>query len=192
MPNQKLRFFSGDEVQKQSAEVLFKALSSSPQGLSSAEAKARLSQYGPNAIEEKKRRPILEFLGYFWGPIPWMIEVAAALSAVLGHWNELYIIVFLLVFNSVIGFWQEHKAANALEALKGALALKARALRDGKWQEIAASDLVPGDYIRIIQGDIIPADVKLIDGKRHRRFLTSIQRSLHHYSAGEHRRAHRQ
>ena len=165
MPMQEPKYFSGDEVQKQSTDALFESLSSSPQGLSSAEAKARLSQYGPNAIVEKKKNTFVMFLSYFWGPIPWMIEVAAVLSAVLGHWDELYIILFLLVFNSVIGFWQEHKATSALEALKNALALKALALRDGEWKEIAASDLVPGDYIRIIQGDIIPADVKLVEGK---------------------------
>ncbi|HDL85595.1 MAG TPA: plasma-membrane proton-efflux P-type ATPase [Candidatus Acetothermia bacterium] len=165
MSIQQPKFFSGDEVQKQTTEALFKTLSSSPDGLSSAEATARLSAYGANAIVEKKQSTILRFLSYFWGPIPWMIEIAAALSAVLVHWDELYIIVFLLLFNSVIGFWQEHKAANALEALKSALALKALALRDGKWGEIAASDLVPGDYIRIIQGDIVPADVKLVEGK---------------------------
>ncbi len=165
MPTQEPQLIGSEEAREQSVEALFARLASSTQGLTSAEAAARISQYGSNAIEEKKQHPVLKFLGYFWGPIPWMIEIAAALSAVLGHWDELYIIVFLLVFNAVIGFWQEFKASSALEALKGALALKALVLRDGKWREIAASDLVPGDYVRIIQGDIIPADVKLADGK---------------------------
>ncbi len=144
---------------------LQRRLDTSKDGLTDDEVKQRLVEYGYNELVEKKRNPLLKFLSYFWGPIPWMIEVAAVLSAVVKHWEELYIIVFLLLFNAVIGFWQEFKASNALEALKGELALKARALRNGEWQEIAARDLVPGDYIRIVQGDIIPADAKLADGK---------------------------
>jgi H+-transporting ATPase len=156
---------SGDEAKQKSPEELFAALGGSPQGLSGAEAETRLSQYGPNALEEKKTHPLLQFLSYFWGPIPWMIEIAAVLSALVEHWGDLIIIVFLLVFNAIIGFWEEHEAANALDALKEQLALKARALRDGKWQEIPAQDLVPGDVIRVRLGDIIPADVKLVEGE---------------------------
>ena len=163
MPDQKPQ--TDDDIQTASVEKLFARFSSSPQGLSSSEAQKRLAQYGPNEIVEKRQNTLLRFLSYFWGPIPWMIEIAAGLSVILGHWDEFYIIMFLLVFNSMVGFWQEHKAANALEALRKALALKALVLRDGKWQEIPAKGLVPGDYIRIIQGDIIPADVKLVDGK---------------------------
>lgn len=155
----------GADPQKASVDELFTELGSSPQGLTSAEAQKRLAQYGPNALEGKKQSTLLKLLGYFWGPIPWMIEVAAGLSAILGHWGDLYIIVFLLVFNATVGFWQEFKAANALESLKSALALKALVLRDGEWKQIPANELVPGDYIRIVQGDIIPADVKLVEGK---------------------------
>jgi H+-transporting ATPase len=165
MPDEDPQQLDDATAKEETPEALFKRLSSSRDGLTSQEAGARLSAYGPNAIEEKKENPILRFLGYFWGPIPWMIEVACALSAVLGHWDELYIIVFLLLFNAVIGFWQEFKASSALEALKGALALNARAMRDGAWKEIPARELVPGDYVRIVQGDIIPADIKLVEGK---------------------------
>ena len=156
---------SGDEAKLKSPADLFVQLASSPQGLSGAEATARLAQYGPNALEEEKTHPLLKFLGYFWGPIPGMIEVAAILSALVKHWGDLIIIVFLLVFNAIIGFWEEHEAANALEALKDQLALKARVLRDGNWQEIEAPDLVPGDVIRVRPGDIIPADLKLVEGE---------------------------
>ena len=155
---------TSDMAQQQSAEELWAKLATSPQGLSSEEAASRLAQFGPNALEEKKVNPILKFLSYFWGPIPWMIEIAAILSAVVKHWDDLIIISVLLVFNALVGFWQEYKAANALEALKKHLALKARALRDGKWQEIPAAQLVPGDVIRLRLGDIIPADVKLFEG----------------------------
>ncbi len=156
---------SGDEAKQKSPADLFTQLASSPQGLSGSEAEARLAQYGPNALEEEKTHPLLKFLGYFWGPIPWMIEVAAILSALVKHWGDLIIIAFLLMFNAVIGFWEEHEASNALEALKEQLALKARVLRDGKWQEVEARDLVPGDVIRIRLGDIIPGDVKLAEGE---------------------------
>ena len=155
---------TGAKNQTVSKEMLFKQLSSSEDGLSSEEAQKRLEQYGPNAIEEEKENPILKFLGYFWGPIPWMIEVAAVLSLAVQHWTDFIIIVILLVFNAVVGFWQEFQASNALDALKSELALRARVLRDSKWQEIAAEQLVPGDIIRIRLGDIVPTDVKLIDG----------------------------
>jgi len=129
------------------------------------EARKRLEEYGPNALEEKKERPLLKFLGYFWGPIPWMIEVALILSIVVKRWVDVVIIGVLLVFNAGIGFWQEYKASNALAALRAGLALKARVLRGGKWDEVEAANLVPGDIVRLRLGDIIPADVKLIEGE---------------------------
>lgn len=153
-----------DSAQKQSLDSLFKTLDSSSDGLSSAEAQKRLEQYGANSFQEKKENPILKFLGYFWGPIPWMIEVAAVLSAAVQHWVDLIIICVLLLFNALVGFWQEHQAANAVDALKKQLALKARIKRDGKWSEEDADILVPGDIIRLRLGDIIPADIKLAEG----------------------------
>lgn len=146
-------------------EELFQKLNSSSKGLSTEEAKKRLNQFGPNALPEEKESPILRFLRYFWGPIPWMIEIAAILSAIIGHWDDLIIISVLLVFNGLVGFWEEHKASNALSALKSQLAVKARVLRDGNWTEIEAKELVPGDVIRIRLGDIIPADAKLLEGE---------------------------
>ncbi len=146
------------------SEGLMKKLETSKDGLSQSEAEKRLAQYGPNAIEEKEESTLLRFLSYFWGPIPWMIEIAAALSAIVQHWDDFIIIMVLLLFNALVGFWQEYKAANALEALKKQLAIRARARRDGKWQEIPSQQLVPGDIIRLRLGDIIPADVKLLDG----------------------------
>jgi H+-transporting ATPase len=165
---------SSDVAQQQSFAELCVALSTCPQGLPSDEAQKRLARFGPNALEEKRVNPVLKFLSYFWGPIPWMIEIAAILSAIVQHWDDLIIILVLLLFNALVGFWQEYKAANALEALKKQLALKARALRDVKWQEIAAEQLVPGDIIRLRLGDIIPADLKLFDGD----FLSVDQSAL--------------
>ena len=139
-------------------------LGSSPDGLSQAEAQKRLTQYGPNEIEEKKTNLFLKFLTYFWGPIPWMIEAAVILSAVARHWPDFAIILLLLVANAVVGFWEEHQAGNAIEALKAKLAIKARVKRDGKWVNPAARELVPGDVIRMRLGDIVPADARLLDG----------------------------
>ena len=136
----------------------------SPDGLSQAEAEKRLIQYGPNEIEEKKTNPFLKFLTYFWGPIPWMIEVAVILSGVVRHWPDFFIILLLLVANAVVGFWEEHEAGNAIEALKSKLAIKARVKRDGKWITPEARELVPGDVIRIRLGDIVPADARLLEG----------------------------
>ncbi len=133
-------------------------------GLSSAEAARRLGRYGPNALEEKRISPLRRLLGYFWGPIPWMIEVAAVLSALVQHWPDFWIIVALLIFNAGVGFWQEYTAGNAVEALKKQLAQRARVLRDGQWQEIEARLLVPGDIIRLRLGDVIPADVRIVEG----------------------------
>ena len=98
-------------------EELQKKLGSSPDGLSQAEAKKRLAQYGPNEIAEKKDNPFLKFLTYFWGPIPWMIEGAVILSGAVRHWLDFFIILLLLVSNAVVGFWEEHQAGNAIAAL---------------------------------------------------------------------------
>ncbi len=141
-----------------------KRLGSSPDGLSQAEAQKRLTQYGPNEVEEKKVNPLLKFLSYLWGPIPWMIEAAVILSAVARHWPDFGIILLLLLANAVVGFWEEHQAGNAIAALKATLAIKARVKRDGKWVTPAARELVPGDVIRVRLGDIVPADARLLAG----------------------------
>jgi plasma-membrane proton-efflux P-type ATPase len=133
-------------------------------GLSLQEAQRKLQQYGPNEIPEKKVNPLRKLLGYFWGPIPWMIEIAAVLSIVIQHYSDFAIIFLLLIVNALVGFWQERKAENAISLLKKRLAIKARVLREGKWQEIPSKELVPGDVVRVRLGDVVPADVKLMKG----------------------------
>ena len=108
--------------------------------------------------------PLRALLKYFWGPIPWMIEVAVILSGVLRHWADFFIILLLLLANATIGFWEEHQAGKAIAALKAQLAIKARVKRDGKWSTPPASELVPGDVIRMRLGDIVPADARLLKG----------------------------
>ena len=141
-----------------------KKLASSPEGLTQAEAQKRLTQYGPNELEEKKTNMFLKFLSYFWGPIPWMIEVAVILSAVARHWPDFFIILVLLFANAFVGFFEERQAGNAIEALKAKLAIKARVKREGKWETPPARELVPGDVIRLRLGDIVPADARLLTG----------------------------
>jgi H+-transporting ATPase len=153
-----------EDAKKASTEELFRTLSTKKTGLTSSEAQNRLSKFGPNEITEKKVNPFVKFLKYFWGPIPFMIEAAVILSAVIQHWEDFGIIFALLMLNAVVGFWQERKADNAIELLKQRLALKARTLRDGKWAEIPAGELVPGDVVRVRLGDIVPADIKLLEG----------------------------
>ena len=153
-----------DDLKTMPLAELEKKLGSSPDGLSQAEAQKRLTEYGPNEIEEKKTNPFLKFLTYFWGPIPWMIEAAVILSAVAQHWPDFFIILLLLVANAVVGFWEEHQAGNAIEALKAKLAIKARVKRDGKWITPVVRELVPGDVIRLCLGDIVPADARLLTG----------------------------
>jgi H+-transporting ATPase len=144
-------------------ELLAK-LSTSKTGLTSAEASERLQKFGRNEIIEKKQSRLVAFLRYFWGPIPWMIEAAAIISALIQHWDDLGIIAVLLAVNAIVGFWQENKASNAIELLKKRLALQATVLRDGKWVTIPAAELVPGDIARLRLGNVIPADARLVDG----------------------------
>jgi H+-transporting ATPase len=133
-------------------------------GLSSETAAQRLAQYGPNALVEERVSPLMRFVLYFWGPIPWMIEVAAILSAVLGNWGDFAIIAVMLVANAGVEFWQENKADNAIQLLKQRLALNARVLRDGDWATMPAAELVPGDVVSLRLGSIVPADAKLVAG----------------------------
>jgi H+-transporting ATPase len=155
---------STDEIKNKSDHDLYNELNSSENGLESSEASERLKQYGSNEIIEKKHNPLIKFLRNFWGPIPWMIEIAAVLSAIIQRWEDFWIIITLLLLNAVVSFWQEHKADNAIELLKKKLALNARVFRDKVWKQIKANELVPGDIIRVRLGDVIPADIKLVSG----------------------------
>lgn len=163
-----------EQASKLSKDEIFSRLGSSEDGLSAAEVAEKLVRYGPNTIEERKKSELLRFLGFYWGPIPWMIEIAAVLSIIIGHAVDFSMVISLLVINGFIGFWEEHKASDALDSLKKQMALKAKVKREGTWSEIEASAIVPGDIIRMRLGDIIPADVKLFSGK----FLSVDQSSL--------------
>src|SRR5215470_17404826 len=121
-----------------------------------------------------------------------MIEAAALMAFVVGDWGDFANITSLLLFNALLGFWEEHEASNALDALKSSLALKARALREGSWQQIDARTLVPGDIVRLYLGDVVPADCTLIAGitsalinlrSRENRFRSANNRARTHTRA---------
>ena len=161
-PSEKIA--GGADLEHAPLEDVWAALESSPRGLRGNEAAARLARDGPNAIAETRRSPVLQFLAYYWGPIPWMIEAALVLAALVGRWEDAGIIAVLLVMNGVVGFWEEYQAGNAIAALKERLASTARVLRDGTWEELEASRLVAGDVIRVRLGDVVPADARLFGG----------------------------
>jgi H+-transporting ATPase len=134
-------------------------------GLSSREAQERLRRYGPNALPEKRPRPLLLFLHKLWAPVPWMLEATLVLELALGKYTQAVIIVILLLLNAILSFVQEGRARKALALLRQRLTIQARVLHDGLWQSAVAQDLVPGDVIHVRGGDLIPADLALLDGQ---------------------------
>ena len=155
----------GTDLESMPVDGVLRQLQTDPaKGLSGAEVERRLRQYGPNALPEKHVSLARKILKYFTGPIAFMIEAAALVSAFLGRWDDFLIIFGLLVFNASLELWQDMKASNALAALKKSLAPHATALRDGALKTIDAATLVPGDIVRIRLGEIVPADLRLVSG----------------------------
>jgi H+-transporting ATPase len=156
---------STKDFERVSLNDAFKLLNSELNGLSEEEAERRLSIYGPNIVEEKKESTLLEFLKRFWGPMPWLLEVAILLSLIIGHTIEAIIIACLLVINAVIGFIHHESSRKVLELLKSKLALRAKVLRGGSLKSVEASLIVPGDVIIVELGDVVPADCKVVEGE---------------------------
>ncbi|KAI3876664.1 hypothetical protein MKX03_027686 [Papaver bracteatum] len=152
-------------------EEVFGNLRCTREGLMSEEAQERVTIFGYNKLEEKKESKFLKFLGFMWNPLSWVMEIAAIVAIAVANgggkppdWQDFVGIIILLVINSTISFVEENSAGNAAAALMAQLAPKAKVLRDGKWNEVDASILVPGDVISIKLGDIVPADARLLDG----------------------------
>lgn len=152
------------EYKSISVEDSLKILGVSRDGLAISNVHDRLKTFGFNEVIEKKDNPAIEFLRRYWGPMPWLLETATILSVILKHYTEAAIIFALLTINTIIGQIESRGSQKALEALKERLALKAHVLRDGKWTDIEARELVPGDILSVGLGDIIPADAKVISG----------------------------
>ncbi len=148
-----------------SAPEALRVLDASPDGLSGDDARRRRDDLGPNEIPVRRRSPILDLLSRFWGPMPWLLEAAVALSLLMGRGLEAAIIGGLIAVNAAIGYHQSRISARAVGLLRGRLAVRAKILRDGAWQALPAADAVPGDIVVIQMGDIVPADAKLLSGR---------------------------
>ncbi|MBI3896148.1 MAG: plasma-membrane proton-efflux P-type ATPase [Acidobacteria bacterium] len=133
-------------------------------GLTSAEARRRLDEFGPNSVAGEAPPNWWIFLSKFWGPVPWMLDAAVVLQLVLGAYVEAAVVGSLLLFNATLGFVQEGRAGATLAALKKRLAPTALVRRDGKWVRLSASELVPGDLIRLPLGVLVPADATIVSG----------------------------
>jgi H+-transporting ATPase len=142
----------------------FAAAVTGPAGLTAAEARRRLAEFGPNAVGEHAPAPLHVFLGKLWGPIPWMLEAAILLQLALGVYVEAAVIAALLLFNATLGFVQEGRASAALAALKKRLSPTALVHRDNEWVRLPATEIVPGDTIRLALGVLVPADAIITSG----------------------------
>jgi len=152
-------------LNQQSASAVMAVSPPPTEGLTSLEAAKRLQDYGPNTVAESRSRGVATLLRKFWGVIPWMLELAILVDLVLGRWIEAIIIAALLVFQALLGFYQEGRARHALALLRQHLTINARVRRDGQWQVLPAAALVPGDLVHLRAGDVVPADVQLTEGE---------------------------
>jgi P-type Ca2+ transporter type 2C len=152
-----------DNAQTLKLEEVLAAAKSSQKGLSHDEAGLRLKQYGKNTLQERKTSKFVLFLRQFNSLLVYILFVASALSLWLGDLKDFFVIFGLVVFNGVLGFWQEVKAEASIEALKKMTEHKVRVLRDGKLQELPSSELVPGDVMVLSDGDMVSADARLIE-----------------------------
>ncbi|OQR99941.1 P-type ATPase (P-ATPase) Superfamily [Achlya hypogyna] len=139
-------------------------LKATREGLSSDEAQKRILEHGPNALPKVEVNKLLVFLGFMWNPLSWAMEVAAILSIILLDFPDFGLIMALLLLNACIGYFEEMQAGDAVSALMGQLAPECKVFRDGAMVNLPADQLVPGDVIRIRLGDVLPADVKFLEG----------------------------
>ena len=133
-------------------------------GLSAPEVARRVLEHGPNALPESTTRsPLVLFLHQFQSPLIYILFVAAALAAVMGHWGDAGVILGVVLANAVIGTYQERRAEKSMAALRKLSTVQVRVLRDGGERAVAALDLVPGDILMLTAGDAIGADARLLD-----------------------------
>ncbi|MDG9977411.1 cation-transporting P-type ATPase [Ectopseudomonas oleovorans] len=148
------------------AQDALKVQRSSASGLSQDEAQRRLQQHGANRLPPPQRRgPLLRLLYQFHNVLLYLMLVAAIITALLGHWVDTSVILAAVLINVIIGFIQEGKAENALDAIRSMLSPRAMVLRGGERHEIDAERLVPGDIVLLASGDKVPADLRLISVK---------------------------
>ncbi|PTU21793.1 hypothetical protein P175DRAFT_0500676 [Aspergillus ochraceoroseus IBT 24754] len=131
-------------------------------GLPSSQVEPRRKRTGWNELTTEKTNFFIQFIGYFRGPILYVMELAVLLAAGLRDWIDFGVIIGILMLNAVVGWYQEKQAADVVASLKGDIAMKAVVKRDGQEQEILARELVTGDIVIIEEGTIVPADIRLI------------------------------
>lgn len=145
-------------------EVLKELGANEQQGLTNKAAQEKLAQVGPNALVEGKKKSVVEvFLEQFKDLMVIILIVAAVISAFTGNLESTAVIIVVLILNAILGTVQHVKAEKSLEALKSLSAPAAKVLRDGKKQEIAAKDVVPGDILLLEAGDLVTADGRILD-----------------------------
>ena len=150
----------------ESVETVLAAVEATPEGLTQGAAEARLARHGPNRLTPPRSRGALaRLLAQFHNVLIYVLLVAAAVTAGLGHWTDSAVIAAVVVVNAVIGFIQEGRAERALSAIRDLLSLHATALRDGRRVTVAAEALVAGDIVLIESGDKVPADLRLIGAR---------------------------
>jgi magnesium-transporting ATPase (P-type) len=138
-------------------------LDSGSGGLDSAEARERRRRYGPNRLQRAKSRgPFVRFLMQFNNILLYVMMGAAVITAFLEHWIDTAVLLGAVIINAIIGFIQEGKAENALDAIRSMLSPRATVIRDGRQRVIDAAELVPGDQVLLASGDRVPADIRLI------------------------------
>ncbi|NQE45524.1 Potassium-transporting ATPase ATP-binding subunit [ANME-1 cluster archaeon GoMg2] len=150
---------------QQSAEQVFDALESCSTGLTSSEAKARQEEYGYNELKFKKRSTLIRFLMQFHSPLVYVLLVAAAFTIILDMWMDAAVILAVVFANTIIGFLQEGKAEESVEALEKMMTPECTVFRDGEKKVIPARELVPGDVVRLEEGDKVPSDLRLFYAK---------------------------
>ncbi|GAA0312299.1 HAD-IC family P-type ATPase [Rhodovulum strictum] len=149
-----------------SAPDALAAVQATPEGLASLEARRRLDTHGENRLPEPPRRsPVLRFLLQFNNVLIYVLLVAAVVTAALQHWVDTGVIIAVVVVNAIIGFIQEGRAEQAMQAIRGMLAPRSAVLRDGRRISVDAAVLVPGDIVLIEAGDRVPADLRLIEAR---------------------------
>ena len=149
-------YLPSDEVIKQTG--------SSPDGLNSDTVASKLEEYGPNELQEKKKKPAwLLFVHQFKDFMILVLVAAAVIAGIVGDLTDTIIIMVIVLLNAVVGFVQEYRAEKAMEALKKIAALQAQVIRNGKTVALPSAELVPGDLVLLEAGNVVPADLRLIE-----------------------------
>lgn len=145
-------------------KTVFTESGARPQGLTASEVEERLQRFGPNSLPEEEGLSRLKILLHqFKSPLIYILIVAAIVTAILKEYIDTGVIVAVVILNAIVGYLQEFKAETSVRALKNMVVAKARVLREGKEEEVASQDLVPGDIVLLASGAKVPADLRLFE-----------------------------